>query len=506
MLSSRACSKLIKEKEDLIVIEIDSQWEEISRAQVNDSIWRLDKKNIGYVIYTSGSTGLPKGVELTVGSLLNLLLWQQAEVGIVEGKRVLQFASLNFDASFQEIFFALCFGGTICLIEESRRKDMHELLLDINKYKITDLFIPYIVLKNLAEYVTETRNYPVSLEEIFTAGEQLKLSEDIKEMMAQSGARLVNYYGPSETHVVSWYEVLEEDYAQRPLPPIGKPVSNTQLYVLGPSQEVCGIGMFGELYIGGVQVGLGYLNRPALTKEKFINDPFSSDTAARLYRSGDKVRWLSDGNLAFHGRMDDQVKIRGNRVELGEVENVLLQCGLVRQCTLLAEDDAHGSKRLIGYVVAAEGYQKEKVFLYLKKALPDYMIPALLVELESIPITNNGKVNKKTLPVASNDDVLIQEYVTARTPLEETLVRIWQRLLKMERIGIYDNFFAIGGHSLMATRMISAIRKELGADILVRDLFASPTIAGISEEIEKINWINAKNSRTDLPDTEIISI
>jgi acyl-coenzyme A synthetase/AMP-(fatty) acid ligase/acyl carrier protein len=439
------------------------------------------------MIYTSGSTGRPKGVLLSVCTLVNLLLWQQSEVGEDASRRILQFASLNFDASFQEIFFALCFGGSVHLIAEDRRKDMQELLQDIISQQINYLFIPYVVLKNLSEYVAESGIYPESLSTIFTAGEQLKLNEDIRLMVRRSGCSLVNYYGPSETHVVTWYTVEENDYASRPLAPIGVAVSNTSLYVLDPYRELCGLGIPGELYIGGVQVGIGYLNQPALTADRFIKDRFSDEPGARLYKTGDKVRWLEDGNLEFLGRFDDQVKIRGNRVEMGEVETVLEQSGFVKQSVVVVNTDEQGYKRLIGYVVPLPGYDRDKeVMPFLQQQLPDYMIPSVLIVVESLPLTNNGKVNKRLLPKVEKHHMTRQAFTAPRNELEEKLSRIWETLLKVEQISIYDNFFDLGGHSLLVTRVITAVHKAFDIKLEVKEMFASPTIAGLSEKLAAI--------------------
>jgi amino acid adenylation domain-containing protein len=434
-----------------------------------------------YVIYTSGSTGRPKGVRMGQSGMVNLLHWQQKQFTNKQ-RRVLQFASLTFDVSFQEIFSTLCFGSTLYLIEETRRKDMSAMLEDISRYGITHLFVPYIVLKSLVEYAGTLSRIPTVPEEIIVAGEQLKLTEDICRLITERGIRLVNQYGPTEAHVVSSYTISNTDSAI--LPPIGKPVDNTRLYVLNSYQELCPVGVPGELYIGGVQVARGYLNRPELTAEKFITDPFSTGEQDRLYKTGDLARWLLDGNLEYLGRIDDQVKVRGYRIELGEIESVIQQSGLVSQGVVVAKEDANGYKRLIGYAVFKEAFDKEALMNYLHSRLPDYMVPAVWVELDSLPVTPNGKVDKKALPAADMGEQLSKGYVAPRNELEEKLARIWQELLGLERVGIHDNFFELGGHSLLVMKMVSHIKKELMLSIPIQSIFKFPSIYELANYLE----------------------
>jgi amino acid adenylation domain-containing protein len=432
-----------------------------------------------YVIYTSGTTGRPKGVRMPHTALVNLLQWQRKQL-ISSDIRILQFASINFDVSFQEIFTALCSGAALELISDDDRKDFATLVTKINEAAVTHLFVPYVVLQGVAEYCSETGYYPKALSTIITAGEQLKLTHDIRLLTDTTGAILINQYGPTEAHVVSSYNVQPEDYLQRPLPPIGQPISNTQLYILDEQQQPCPLGVTGELYIGGACVATGYQNLPELTAEKFISHPFDNQDSEKLYKTGDIARWLPDGNIEFLGRRDDQVKIRGYRIELGEVESALQSCQGVGQCVVIAvADNSTGSKRLIGYVVPAETYTRPGVLQELRNKLPEYMIPAVLVEINSIPLTSNGKVDKRALP--KPDASMMQvSYVAPRTELEKQLTEIWSELLKVERIGIEDNFFELGGHSLLATRVTSLIRSRIGAETGVKDLFLYPTIKSLA--------------------------
>ena len=479
VLSSKKCRQKLEATPETRVIEVDGQDEAaiISQSAVNIENAR-NADGLVYIIYTSGSTGRPKGVSMLQRGMINLLHWQEKQF---ENKKrhVMQFASLTFDVSFQEIFSTLCFGSTLYLIDETRRKDMSALLEDIGGYGVTHLFVPYIVLKSLVEFATTQTAVPALPKEIITAGEQLKLTDDIRKLLTGSGVKLVNQYGPTEAHVVSCYaiEPLSQPLA---LPPIGKPIDNTRLYVFDSKMQLCPIGIPGELYIGGVQVAKGYHNRPELTKEKFIIDPFSTDPEARLYRTGDLARWLPDGNLEYISRIDDQVKVRGHRIDLGEIESVLQQSGLIDQGVILAREDASGDKRLVGYVVAEKEFDKQAVIKHLNSKLPEFMVPALWVELEKLPVTQNGKVDKKALPEPDTSENFDSAYASPRNYLEAKMAQIWQLFLKVEPIGIHDNFFELGGHSLLAVGLVSLLKRELQVSLTIRDLFINPSVGELS--------------------------
>ncbi|MBC9933117.1 non-ribosomal peptide synthase/polyketide synthase [Chitinophaga qingshengii] len=438
-----------------------------------------------YLIYTSGSTGQPKGVEMPDKALFNLLCWQQQEIDTTTPKRILQFASINFDVSFQEIFFTLSFGGSLHLVDEQRRKDMAILMEQINAEKINCLFLPYVVLKNLVEYAQESGIYPQYLQEVITAGEQLKLSHDLRLFLEKGNTRLYNQYGPTEAHVVSAYTVQPEDYTERVLPPIGKPIANTRLYILDANGNPCPVGVPGELFIGGVQVAKGYLHLPELTAERFMADPFDATGSGRMYKTGDVCCWLPDGNINYLARKDDQVKIRGNRVEIGEVESVLGQCDLVAQCVVLVKNDQYGNKRLVAYVVPQRHFGKEELRTWMQSRLPDYMIPSLFITLPELPLTNNGKINKRALPEADLNALGEATYVAARNLTEQQLVDIWRVLLQVERVGVHDNFFELGGHSLLAMRLQSALRKQMEVEVAVKSIFAHPTVARLAAFIRQ---------------------
>ena len=478
IITSRASRKNIPAKDNVVIIEMDGDWEEIKKQPKDKPLNQYQPQHLAYMLYTSGSTGKPKGVKMPGGALVNLLSWQEKQF-VNKNRRVLQFASLNFDVSFQEIFSTICFGSTLYLINAERRKDVAELIKDLVNHRITHLFVPYIVLKNLADNVISLPRNSFWLEEVIVAGEQLKLTDDIQLMLQENIGKIINQYGPTEAHVVSSY-IVDTNKELPPLPPIGKPIDNTRLYISGNSMQLVPVGVAGELYIGGVQVAEGYLGQPQQTAEKFITDIFSSEPGARLYKTGDLARWTQDGNIEYLGRIDDQVKIRGFRIELGEVESLLQECDLVRQAVVMAKNDANGNKRLVSYIVPEGPYQKEEIVAYAKSRLPDYMIPSLWMQMDKLPVTGNGKIDKKSLPDPDASDLIGNAFVAPRDKLEQSLAEIWMKLLGIEKVGINDNFFELGGHSLLATRIVAAIRKQLEIEIAIKDLFLYPTIAGLA--------------------------
>ncbi|SNS03374.1 non-ribosomal peptide synthetase, partial [Flavobacterium sp. ov086] len=320
-----------------------------------------------------------------------------------------------------------------------------------------------------------------SLKQVLCSGEALQVDQVILFKDKFKNVRLDNLYGPTEAAIdVSSWEVPLEGSLSQIL--IGKPVANTSLYVLDNQNQLLPIGVIGELCIGGVQVARGYLNKEELTQEKFIANPFKE--GERIYKTGDLARWLPDGNIEYIGRKDDQVKIRGYRIELGEIENVLSSLPGVTQCCVLAKEDAVGSKRLVGYVVLEDALDKERLQEQLKLSLPEYMVPQLWVTLDAMPLTGNGKLDKKSLPDPDNSDLSSKEYVAPRNETEIQLAEIWQNLLGIEQVGIHDDFFELGGHSLLATRLVSMIRQDLMIEVSIREVFEHTTIVELSSLIE----------------------
>lgn len=467
------------------VIAMDRDWHSIASEAPENPERRAVPDNLGYIIYTSGSTGRPKGIGLPHRALANLIQWH---LGVhLKGARTLQFASLSFDASFHEMFSAWCSKGTVYIIPESLRADTPALARYLDSNRIEKATLPVVVLQNLAEEFAAKKSLPGSIKEITTTGEQLQITEAVKELFRRmEGCDFHNHYGPSETHVVTAYRMphLVDEWPK--YPPIGRPIDNTQMYVLDKNLNPVPAGVYGELMIGGEMLARGYVNRADLTAEKFIPDPFSREAGSRLYRTGDLARYLRDGNIEFFGRIDHQVKIRGFRVELGEIEVLLEQHPQVRATVVLAQRYPNGERRLVGYVVP---HDKEKLTTselrkYLAEKLPDYMIPSAFVLLDSLPLSHNGKVDRRALPLPNAARPKLEtSYVAPSTPAEQVVADIWSSLLGVERLGVHDNFFELGGHSLLATRLAYKLEEEFRVPIGLRALFQAPTVSGVVNAI-----------------------
>ncbi|WP_075343710.1 non-ribosomal peptide synthetase [Tenacibaculum agarivorans] len=428
----------------------------------------LKPKDLAYVIYTSGSTGNPKGVMIEHFSIINTILSQIADFSIDAKDNCLQFASPSFDASIWEIGIALLSGASLCIVNEEEKSDASLFKTFIQQQEVTFATLPPAFLQLLD---VEDLN---SLKTLVTAGEAIPLK--VAKAFSQQ-YKYINAYGPTETSICATTFNGEIDE----LVPIGKPIHNTQVYILSEANELLPLGVAGELCVGGRGVARGYLNREELTKEKFIDNPFVAGD--RVYRTGDIAKWLPDGTLEFIGRKDFQVKIRGYRIELGEIENALSQITNVQSCCVLAKEDTSGAKQLVGYVVVDGNFDKEFLQEELLRILPDYMVPMIWIEMETMPMTSNGKLDKKALPEPDGTMLSTQEYVAPRNETEEHLVAIWEELLGIEKIGVYDNFFELGGHSLLVTRLVSLIRKELEIEVAIRDIFEYTTISSLALHI-----------------------
>ncbi|HEU4562742.1 MAG TPA: amino acid adenylation domain-containing protein, partial [Longimicrobium sp.] len=470
----------------VVCLDTDADAAAIARQSATRPRVPVGPEHLAYVIYTSGSTGRPKGVAMPHRPLVNLLAWQEGDWRAPAAAVTLQFATISFDASFHEIFSCWTAGGQVVLIAEALRYDPAGLLEVMERAGVERLFMPAVALQQLAEVADARGVVPSRLREVQTAGEQLRVTEPMRRWLGALGAPLHNHYGPSETHVVTAL-ALEGDPAGWPLlPGIGGPIANTRCYVLDARLRPVPIGIPGELYLGGDSLARGYLGRPALTAERFSPDPFASVPGARVYRTGDRVRWLADGGIEFLGRTDEQVKIRGFRIEPGEVEAVLSDHPEVRQAVVVVREDAPGDRRLVAYVVAGEPAAVTPAGLraHLKGRLPEYMVPSAVVVLGSLPLTPSGKVARRGLPVpehAADAD----RYVAPRTPTEEVLAGIWAEVLRLERVGVEENFFDLGGHSLLIIRLLADIRATFGVDILLRTVFAMPTLEAMAGEIER---------------------
>ncbi|WP_051711496.1 non-ribosomal peptide synthetase [Andreprevotia chitinilytica] len=442
---------------------------------------------LAYVIYTSGSTGQPKGVAMPQRAVLNLLHWHFQHPDLCAGDKTLQFAALGFDVAFQEIFTTLCAGHCLVLLDDATRQDPIGLARFIRDQRIERIYLPFVALQGLAEAAAAIDGGLPSLNNVITAGEQLRISPAIRQLIETAApCRLHNHYGPTESHVVTAFTLGASPQDWATLPPIGRPIANTQIYLLDPHGQPVPLGVVGELFIGGVGVARGYLNRPELTSERFVADPFSADPQARMYKTGDLARWLPDGNIEYLGRNDFQVKIRGFRVELGEVEAQLAACAGVREAVVMAREDQPGDKRLVAYVVPQAGIEPGAAELrhQLSQSLADYMLPSAFVTLETFPLTPNGKLDRKALPAPDQSSVISREYEAPQGEVEQTIAAIWQDLLGLERVGRHDQFFELGGHSLLAVQLVSRLRTALGVELPLRELFAQPSLHGLAQAVQ----------------------
>ncbi len=442
--------------------------------------------NLAYVIYTSGSTGRPKGVAMTHRPLVNLLHWQGRDWRGPRAAATLQFATISFDASFHEVFSAWCAGGRVVLIPEELRYDPAGLLATMEREGVERAFMPAVALQHLAEAADARGLLPSRLREVQTAGEQLRVTEPLRRWLRALGAPLHNHYGPSETHVVTAHALQGDPAAWPTLPPIGRPIANTACYVLDGALLPAPVGVPGELYVGGASLARGYLDRPDATAEKFVPEPFSGDAGARMYRTGDRARWLADGTLEFLGRTDAQVKIRGFRIEPGEVEAALEALAGVREAVVAVREDAPGERRLVAYVVPEDGAEVRVAELRerLRERLPEYMVPSVVVALEALPLTPSGKTDRRALPAPGRADAA-DTFLAPRTPVEEILAGIWAAVLKAERVGVRDDFFALGGHSLVGTQVAARVRDAFRVELPLRALFEAPTVEGLAARVER---------------------
>ncbi|HWX42424.1 MAG TPA: amino acid adenylation domain-containing protein, partial [Blastocatellia bacterium] len=443
-----------------------------------DDLHKSTPSESAYVIYTSGSTGKPKGVVQTHECLSNLAGWQISSSP--EAKRTLQYASLSFDVSFQEIFSTLCCGGRLYLMAESERVDMAELGRLIEDNRVQRFHIPNVVLEKLSERFAEDPTPLLSLQELMVGGEKLQITEPVARLFGNLGhCRLYNHYGPSETHVITSYR-LPADVSRWPMvPPIGTRIAESRTLVLDSKMMPAPVGVEGELYLGGSALARGYLNRADLTAERFYPDPYSQEPGARFYRTGDLARVLPDRNLDFIGRNDYQIKIRGHRVELAEIETALYQSAGIREAVATLAEGKPGDKRILAYVALnGDGdFDVDELRTSLKERFPGYMVPSTFVLVDSLPRTANGKVDRSALPTPNSVPAETRKRSSLpRGPIEAELAAIWRELLGVESVGADDDFFDLGGHSLLATQLISRVRKVFAIEVPLRNIFVSRTL------------------------------
>ena len=472
------------------LICLDKDWSIISHNSQTNCSSRVEEENLAYMIYTSGSTGKPKGAMNTHQGIRNRLLWMQDAYQINAADKVLQKTPFSFDVSVWEFFWPLITGACLIVAKPGGHKDSAYLVKLITEQQITTLhFVPSMLQVFVEEQGLEKC---LCLKRVICSGEALPVDLQTR-FFERLECQLHNLYGPTEAAVDVTFWECQPDKNLISVP-IGRPIANTQIYILNSELQPVPIGVPGELHIGGIGLARGYFNRPELTKKKFISNPFSQEEEARLYKTGDLARYLPDGNLEYLGRIDHQVKIRGFRIELGEIESVLAQHPQVRETVIIAREDQPGNKQLVAYLV---GHQDSLVASclrnYLKEKLPDYMIPSAFVQLESLPLTPNGKVDRRALPAPDRADrTLESSFVPPRNLLEQQLVQIWEDVLSISTIGVQDNFFDLGGHSLLAVRLMAQIQQQFGKNLPLATIFQTPTIEQLAslllEQTDSMSW------------------
>ena len=493
------------------VVCLDSGWAEVARHPAHPPAPLATPDNLAYVIFTSGSTGRPKGAMNTHRAVCNRLLWMQDAYGLGPGDTVLQKTPFSFDVSVWEFFWPLMVGARLVVARPGAHQDPAWLVRLITGEQVTTLhFVPSMLQAFLEEPEV---GRCTSLRRVVCSGEALPVELEARCLQRLPGAGLHNLYGPTEAAVDVTFHACEPKDGKRSVP-IGRPVSNTSLRVLDAHLRPVPVGVSGELYIGGVQVGRGYLARPELTAARFIPDPFGDTPGARLYRTGDVARWLPDGELEYLGRNDYQVKVRGLRIELGEIESALERHAAVQQAVVLAREDVPGDKRLVAYVVPTApkppttplppgedpprrskggqaprgegatdpGLSPTELRAFLHQSLPEYMVPTALVVLPALPLTPSGKVDRKALPAPDGTHLPRSPYAAPRNEVERTLASLWEQVLHVDRVGVQDNFFSLGGDSLLGLRVVSQAR-QAGLDLTIRQLLQFQTVAGLAAAV-----------------------
>ena len=470
-------------------LQIDVEWSQIVQQPTHNPTSAVGPDNLAYVIYTSGSTGKPKGVELRHQSVVNFLTSMQQAPGLTAQDRLLAVTTISFDIAVLELYLPLLVGATVLLADQRMSADPDQLLQLLPQATIMQA-TPATWRMLL---LTGWQGQPGL--RILVGGEALPAA--LAEELLACGAELWNLYGPTETTVwSSLHKVAAADLAATDSGSaitIGRPLGNTQFYILDANRQPVPVGVPGELYIGGTGLARGYRNLPALTNEKFVPNPFAGDAGSgRLYRTGDLARYRPGGTVDYLGRTDQQVKIRGFRIELGEIESALALHPQIRQAVVVAQSDSSGGKRLVAFLLSEPTATTEELRAFLRPKLPDYMIPAAFVTLDTLPLTPNGKVDRRALQQMTAGVLLTTTvYVPPTTPTEIALVDIWAAVLKVDpsQIGIHHNFFDLGGHSLLAVQVLSRVRTAFTVELPIRDLMDNPTIAGIAAALQPMQQL-----------------
>ncbi|MEH2157011.1 non-ribosomal peptide synthetase, partial [Nostoc sp.] len=473
------------------VICLDLNWDIINQQTQQNPTTSIKAQDLAYVMYTSGSTGQPKGVSIVHQGVVRLVK-ENGYASFSAQEVFLQFAPITFDAATFEIWGCLLNSGRL-IIFPPNTPSINELGQVIEQYQVTTLWLTAGLFHLM---VDENIDALKPLHQLLAGGDILSVPHVQKFLQTVENCQLINGYGPTENTTFTCCYQIPTSLSPDVSVPIGRPIANTQVYILDKYLQPLPIGVPGELYISGTGLARGYFNRPELTQEKFIPNPFEKARGSKLYKTGDLARYLADGNIEYLGRIDNQVKIRGFRIELGEIEAVLSQYANVQASCVIAREDIPGDKYIVAYIVP----QKEQtctersrstpsvseLHSFLKSKLPEYMLPSAFVILDALPLTPNGKLDRCALPAPDLQSQLSDKYVAPRNPIEEILSLIWAQVLRVEQIGIHDNFFELGGHSLLATQLVSRIRTNLKVELSLRSLFAAPTIAQLAPIIQRL--------------------
>jgi amino acid adenylation domain-containing protein len=484
LTQSRLVEGLPVQEAQVVCLEADGAG--LAQQSQENPVSGTTAANLAYVIYTSGSTGKPKGVQIPHGAVVNFLHAMRQHPGLTNQDTLLAVTTLSFDIAALELYLPLSVGARVVMVSREVAADGVQLLEELTTAGATVMQATPATWRLLLEAGWQGSKQL----KILCGGETLP--REVANQLRERGGSLWNLYGPTETTI--WSTLSRIDSAPGPVP-IGRPIANTQIYILDRHLHPVPIGVAGELYIGGAGMARGYLNRPALTAEKFIPHPFSDEPGARLYKTGDLARYRPDGSIEYLGRLDQQVKVRGFRIELGEIEIALSHHPAVQQAVVLAREDTPSDKWLVAYIVPCQPVPTvSELHNFLKTKLPEYMVPSAFVLLDALPLTPNGKVDHRALPMPDQTRSALEEaFVAPRTPVEEIVTGIWAEILGLERVGIHDNFFALGGHSLRATQVISRLRNLFQVEVSLRRLFDRPTIAELAAALEQ-----AKESPAEL--------
>jgi amino acid adenylation domain-containing protein len=456
---------------------LDADWSSVAGAEDHPPPSGATSENLAYVVYTSGSTGKPKGVEIPHAGLMNLVRWHQVLYGVRPEDRATQIASPAFDASIWELWPYLAAGASVHIPDEEVRLSSPDM---VRWWSTAGITLAYLMTP-LAEGVLEETipaDLPLAVRSLIIGGDRLHRGPD-----PTVGFRLMNHYGPAEytvTATVVAVPPLAADGEPAGAPSIGRPVDNTQIFLLAPDHEQVPVGVAGELYVAGVGIARGYLRRPELTAEKFLPNPFSAEPGARMYRTGDLVRYLPDGDMDFLGRIDHQVKVRGFRIELGEIEAALAQHAEIREAAVVLREDLATGQGLVAYITPRNGGVPPagELKAFLKERLPAYMVPAYFHVLERLPLSANGKVDRRVLPAPELPPEAA--YTAPLDPLEAMVAEIWSETLGLLRVGRDDNFFDLGGHSVLMIQMRNKLQSRLGREVAMLDLFRHPTLSELA--------------------------